>query len=214
MVARLMPKCAGSACPVPEYSRQRRHRFPWKIPDDSGRGTAAKAFWRRPSGWLAGSGPMAGYSWLIPHARGFARADFTPHRHPLKPAPAPLFAAAKIMHGDFAQKRGVQVSRMARTCPSATTSSSLTRSDLSLPEAGAATGISIFMASTNTMSSPSPTLPPTSTGSAQTRPATSVTILISGIPLSGTAPRDWYTEYAHREGGRPQLAVVAADCLR
>ncbi len=59
--------------------------------------------------------------------------------------------------------------------------------DLSFPAAGAATGISIFIASTNTMSSPSPTLPPISTGSAQTRPATSVTILMSGIPFSGTA---------------------------
>src|ERR1700754_986858 len=141
-------------------------------------------------------------------------AGFTPHRHTLKPARAPLFAPATIAHADFAQKRGAQVSIMARTCPSATTSSSLTRSDLSLPDAGAATGISIFMASTNARPSPSPTLPPTSTGSAQTRPATSVTILISGIPLSGTAPRDWYTEYAHREGGRPRLTVVAADCLR
>ena len=32
-------------------------------------------------------------------------------------------------------------------------------------------------------------LPPTSTGSAQTRPATSVTILMSGIPFSGTVSR-------------------------
>src|SRR5438046_7821592 len=79
-----------------------------------------------------------------------------------------------------------QVSTMARTCPSATTSSRLTRMDLSLPAAGEATGISIFIASTNATSSPSPTLPPTSTGSAQTRPATSVTILMSGIPLPAT----------------------------
>ena len=76
---------------------------------------------------------------------------------------------------------------IASTCPSATTSSMLTRIDLSVPAAGEATGISIFIASTNAMSSPSPMRSPISTGSAQTRPATSVTILISGIPISGTA---------------------------
>src|SRR3981081_4429651 len=81
---------------------------------------------------------------------------------------------------------GHQVSTIASTWPSATTSSRLTRIDLSLPAAGEATGISIFMASTNAMSLPSPPLPPTSPGSAQTRPATSVTILMSGIPFSGT----------------------------
>jgi hypothetical protein len=46
------------------------------------------------------------------------------------------------------------------------------------------------MASTNAMSSPSLTLLPASTGSAQTRPATSVTILISGIPFSGNRLTD------------------------
>src|SRR3954452_12239867 len=76
------------------------------------------------------------------------------------------------------------VSTIAISCPSATTSSILTSSDVSVPAAGEATGISIFMASIKAMSSPSPTLHPASPGSTQTPPATSVTILISGIPFS------------------------------
>src|SRR4051794_21908752 len=101
---------------------------------------------------------------------------------------------------------GRYVSTTAITCPSATTSSILTSSDVSFPAAGEATGISIFIASTNATSSPSPTLLPASTGSTQTRPATSVTILISGIPFSeGTV---WRIALANG------LLVVAADCLR
>ena len=73
---------------------------------------------------------------------------------------------------------------------------------------GEATGISIFMASTNAMSSPSPMLAPTSTGSAQTRPATSVTILMSGISVL----RDTTARHDMRAIGRggfllwPQIA--------
>src|SRR3954454_13813476 len=85
---------------------------------------------------------------------------------------------------DRLSRQCAQVFKIAINCPSATTSSILTSSDLSFPAAGEATGISIFIASTNAMSSPSPTLLPASTASAQTRPATSVTILISGIPFS------------------------------
>src|SRR5260221_11566534 len=81
-----------------------------------------------------------------------------------------------------------------------------TRMDFSLPAAGEATGISIFMASMKAISSPSPTLLPASKGSAHTRPATSVTILISGIPLSGTVGRTI--------SSRERLFVVAADFLR
>ena len=65
-------------------------------------------------------------------------------------------------------------------------SSSLTRNTLIFPDVVEVTGISIFMASTNAISSPSSTLAPGSAASAQTRPATSVTILISGMPPSGT----------------------------
>jgi hypothetical protein len=54
--------------------------------------------------------------------------------------------------------------------------------DFTLPAVGEATGISIFMDSTKAMSSPSPMLAPAATGRAQTRPATSVTTLISGMP--------------------------------
>src|SRR5262245_13036255 len=43
---------------------------------------------------------------------------------------------------------GSQVAMMASTWPSATTSSSLTKIDFSVPAAGDETGISIFMAST------------------------------------------------------------------
>src|SRR4029453_12682033 len=60
--------------------------------------------------------------------------------------------------GVYVETLSIQVSIIASTCPSATTSSRLTRMDLSLPAAGAATGISIFIASTNATSSPSPTL--------------------------------------------------------
>ena len=68
------------------------------------------------------------------------------------------------------------------------------------PVAGAVTGISIFMASTKATSSPSLTLAPTSAGSAQTRPATSVTILMSGIYLSGTAAARDRTARIFRDG--------------
>src|SRR5438445_7456639 len=95
---------------------------------------------------------------------------------------------AMIVRATGSQNRHCQVSRMATAWPSARTSSSLTRMDFSLPAAGEATGISIFMASTKAISSPLPTLEPASAGSAQTRPATSVTTLISGIPLSGGQP--------------------------
>src|ERR1700730_5221493 len=54
------------------------------------------------------------------------------------------------------------------------------------------------------MSSPLPTLAPVSTGSAQTRPATSVTTLISGISLSGTATARNHDRGACTiKGGRP-----------
>src|SRR5882757_2077190 len=105
---------------------------------------------------------------------------------------------------------------IAITWPSATTSSILTSSDLSFPAAGEATGISIFIASTNAMSSPSPTLLPCSTGSTQTRPATSVTILISGIPFS---ERDRLADNCPCErlaccGGRlPEVACSASGIL-
>src|SRR6476620_11201765 len=53
-------------------------------------------------------------------------------------------SAESVLLGFYAaggeRRLSVQVSRIARTCPSATTSSRLTRSDLSLPAAGAATG--------------------------------------------------------------------------
>ena len=102
-------------------------------------------------------------------------------------------------------QRELQLSTIATTWPSATTSSSLTRIDLSFPAVVEATGISIFIASTNAISSPSPTLAPVSTGSAHTRPATSVTILISGIPFS----RDRLTDYVVLVNGFllwPQIA--------
>src|SRR5436309_3437110 len=59
---------------------------------------------------------------------------------------------------------------IATTCPSAMTSSSLTRIALILPAVVDVTGISIFMASTKAISSPSPIFPPVVTGSAHTRP--------------------------------------------
>jgi len=64
------------------------------------------------------------------------------------------------------------------------------------------TGISIFMASTNATSSPSAMLAPASTWIAQTRPATSVTIVISGIPHSPT----WRIAVAHGFLLWPQIA--------
>src|SRR6266567_168910 len=80
-----------------------------------------------------------------------------------------------------------------------------TRMDFNLPAAGEATGISIFMASTKAISSPLPTLAPASTGSAQTRPATSVTTLISGIPPSGDSHcTQSRFGYVHYEGRAPQ----------
>ena len=53
---------------------------------------------------------------------------------------------------------------IATTCPSAMTSSSLTRIALILPAVVDVTGISIFIASMKAISSPSPTLPPVVTG--------------------------------------------------
>jgi hypothetical protein len=72
------------------------------------------------------------------------------------------------------------------------------------PPAVAATGISIFIASPNAAALPSPIGPPTSTAIAQMRPYTSVTSLISGMPLPAFVD------------GMPseRLFVVAADCLR
>src|SRR5947207_7404679 len=108
----------------------------------------------------------------------------------------------------------VYVSTIAIACPSATTSSSFTRIDLIFPVVVEATGISIFMASTNATSSPSPILPPTSTGSAHTRPATSVTILISGIPLPVTVYGEWTSRAAFCCGRRlPEVACSASGIL-
>jgi hypothetical protein len=70
-----------------------------------------------------------------------------------------------------------QLAMIAAACPSATTSSSFIGRDVIMPRAGEDTGISIFMASPITISSPSATVPPTCTGVAQTHCATSVTHL-------------------------------------
>jgi hypothetical protein len=93
---------------------------------------------------------------------------------------------AEQMIADELLDEQIYVSTMATAWPSAIMSSSLTSIALIFPDAVDVTGISIFMASTNAISSPSPMLLPDATESAHTRPATSVMIVISGMPLSGT----------------------------
>src|SRR5437588_302610 len=63
------------------------------------------------------------------------------------------------------------------------------------------------------MSSPSPTLAPISKGSAQTRPATSVTTLISGIPFSEDRRRPVSSRTACCRGRMPKVTSCASRIL-